>query len=1000
MTSEIDVNASDKTFSLTNFRYKDSVFPVVDEREHPLKSSKNRSRLLPPGLSITFLSDKFKALSTNDKCVLSKTKTSTNETLNRAKEKLESLHDMDNSNLFNSRNNKRNEPISSECEEETEDFEEQERRASQECRDHQKEPPETSSKNVASSKENVAKNINLSFVLCPKDKSSHQTPMETDEDGAIISGASSRTELTKDSDTDEKSTTTLLREALDFKKALMMQIHEKEVEDKSECDSDEPFRSKIDKNFRPKVLDIISEEQSAGSSTEKTSRTYILSRTINETNLREEYERNGSKRDDKENESPCCGDSKSVVKSSSSEYFSTHNIIGNERPSTQKGGQCVADGDGLREPKIDSKEELESNKLEFFKSMSSIISEKAISWNSVSESASDESIAQFVNAIANMESKNMCDYEGKSYGRPIEDFRNIFLESNVKILHDDTAAEKDKFETICGQEKQEKNEEGLSNQLQSHSERLQRKRDMLSKLKSLDAFTKPIDMSDCNLEKNENDEDSSPLTGRTVVCVCRSDSKTRKQPIDHVSEAQREKEEKESAEYEAKKNLEIKKTIVGSKKKNLSMSSITNFSTDTSDSYFDVSNHDFAVSSIILTSKNSNLVGKQRADPSKSDTSSTYVDASDRSISKIATNSISAVKQEPSKPESSTRVTKSNKKSVVKSQSEQNQSSRISNQDASKCWSNLNLDKSNSRVKSQSKSLIPVLKSKVDIPRRGKSMESRTRSRSSTRSSNTPRIQSARSNLNCQTEDKKNDRKSKKGATPERQNPKPVSADKKESNKMAKSEASKPSTAHLTKECTVIYINIVSDTEENGAQTPEGKEITRYKNRDDSNRQSLSLGDMKYNGTEKTTRAMNLGGPTLDSRLCEDVRNANENSSSSSKAFLENATANKLLSTSTLELLNPARVEQREMEVSVKPSVKNTSTSVSDFPDSSLESKRSFYNPNIEMFDVSNDLVRKEKIVLSEMLSTTTDPIFFECKKTQRLYNKLGLGFQEQSEQL
>lgn len=97
------------------------------------------------------------------------------------------------------------------------------------------------------------------------------------EEQTIPSPISSTAEFSKDSDTDEKSNASLLREAVKFKNALIDQM---EMENASaskltstrsgdESESDETVWSKSKLHFQPKILDIISEEHSASSSTEK-----------------------------------------------------------------------------------------------------------------------------------------------------------------------------------------------------------------------------------------------------------------------------------------------------------------------------------------------------------------------------------------------------------------------------------------------------------------------------------------------------------------------------------------------------------------------------------------------------------------------------------------------------------------------------------------------------------------------------------------------------------
>lgn len=171
-------------------------------------------------------------------------------------------------------------------------------------------------------------------------------PMETDEDLLIVSPTSSRTEISKDSESDDKSTALLLQEALQFKRALLTRIELERI-----CHSNERIEnindqsipeydtySYINNNLQSKILDIISEEQSVSSSTDRTSRSYMyfnikqdkqLARTstfnnnINSTQHPEIKDQNAHKG---------YSDSKDDLESTS-EYFSLSNIIP-ERSST------------------------------------------------------------------------------------------------------------------------------------------------------------------------------------------------------------------------------------------------------------------------------------------------------------------------------------------------------------------------------------------------------------------------------------------------------------------------------------------------------------------------------------------------------------------------------------------------------------------------------------------------------------------------------------------
>lgn len=150
------------------------------------------------------------------------------------------------------------------------------------------------------------------------------------EYAAQPSPTSSQTELSKDSDAEDKSNATLLREALKFKKALLAQIElgneerilktddsEEKKTEESDGESDEAHWPKAKSYFPSKLLEIISEEQSASSSTEKTSKTRALANTSAETERIDENEYLTNEK------SPS---SKLALVSESSEYFSLSNL--------------------------------------------------------------------------------------------------------------------------------------------------------------------------------------------------------------------------------------------------------------------------------------------------------------------------------------------------------------------------------------------------------------------------------------------------------------------------------------------------------------------------------------------------------------------------------------------------------------------------------------------------------------------------------------------------
>ncbi|KAK2582253.1 hypothetical protein KPH14_004599 [Odynerus spinipes] len=112
-------------------------------------------------------------------------------------------------------------------------------------------------------------------------------PMETDEDPSTASTTSSQLEVSKDSDLENKSTAMLLREALQCKKELLSRVKLQKFYSNIELgQSNENYMDNFkndnavcpdaDRTFPSKLLDIIAEEQSTSSCTDKTSRTYIF----------------------------------------------------------------------------------------------------------------------------------------------------------------------------------------------------------------------------------------------------------------------------------------------------------------------------------------------------------------------------------------------------------------------------------------------------------------------------------------------------------------------------------------------------------------------------------------------------------------------------------------------------------------------------------------------------------------------------------------------------
>lgn len=167
----------------------------------------------------------------------------------------------------------------------------------------------------------------------------YPAPMETDED-PIVSPTSSRTEMSKDSELEDKSTALLLQEALQFKQALLTRVELENVyyidqntgEMNNEPARDREKYSYVSNNLQSKILDIISEEQSVSSSTEKTSRTYMFFNVKQEKQFNNIYNFARPNEADENvdlNEQRDCTDSKQNL-ASPSEYFSFSNIIQEE----------------------------------------------------------------------------------------------------------------------------------------------------------------------------------------------------------------------------------------------------------------------------------------------------------------------------------------------------------------------------------------------------------------------------------------------------------------------------------------------------------------------------------------------------------------------------------------------------------------------------------------------------------------------------------------------
>lgn len=161
-------------------------------------------------------------------------------------------------------------------------------------------------------------------------------PMETDEDVIMMSPTSTRTEISRDSEPDDKSTTLLLQEALQFRKALLTRVELEGMcyaNDKSEGPNGEsmPEYGKcpyVNNNLQSKFLDIISEEQSVSSSTEKTSRTYMFFNIKQDRQLARTSTLSNTQQNDIKDQNVRKGyfDSKLNL-GSASEYFSFSNVI-------------------------------------------------------------------------------------------------------------------------------------------------------------------------------------------------------------------------------------------------------------------------------------------------------------------------------------------------------------------------------------------------------------------------------------------------------------------------------------------------------------------------------------------------------------------------------------------------------------------------------------------------------------------------------------------------
>ncbi|XP_076247446.1 uncharacterized protein LOC143187239 [Calliopsis andreniformis] len=299
-------------------------------------------------------------------------------------------------------------------------------------------------------------------------------PIETDEDLVITSPASSRTEMSKDSESDDKSTALLLQEALQFRKALLTRIELEKVcntDVQSENIHSTPIPdygkySYINNNLQSKLLDIISEEQSVSSSTEKTSRTYmyfnikqdkqlarsptfnnntvnsIQQREINDQNIHKDY------LESKDN------------LGSTSEYFSLSNII-QERSS--------GDSNQLLASKYKYLPENESMKM-----IPNNLQIKNVN-HSMSNSDKKHLEMRFSNCLKNVDESVDQEEISFNYVKKKEHFNKRFLQmNNVNEVIDPNSESVELFsenldETILDEEDQNANINNISNFLSCKS---------------------------------------------------------------------------------------------------------------------------------------------------------------------------------------------------------------------------------------------------------------------------------------------------------------------------------------------------------------------------------------------------------------------------------------------------------------------------------------------------------------------------------------------------
>lgn len=276
--------------------------------------------------------------------------------------------------------------------------------------------------------------------------------METDED-VIISPASSHTEVSKDSELDDKPTALLLQEALQFKRALLTRVElekicyidEKKEEISNDSVSDYGRYSYVNNNLQSKFLDIISEEQSVSSSTEKNSKTYMffnLKQDLNQRNEIKDLDTCKKYLDSKQN------------LSSPSEYFSFSNII-------QEGNEI--------------KNKLSLPKHNHFQGNEIVPSNLRIRYLNDILNESDEKLIKFVSCLntteANMNEERTCydhDHEKENFKEHFTRMNNV----NEFINRDTNSVElfsQNLDETPSSEKVKNSNNETTSNFLNSES---------------------------------------------------------------------------------------------------------------------------------------------------------------------------------------------------------------------------------------------------------------------------------------------------------------------------------------------------------------------------------------------------------------------------------------------------------------------------------------------------------------------------------------------------